>query len=251
MDALKELQMHIKDLARQAETRGTYTYSAFLSSADLSDILARDKDLIPVPYCIWDGAEAAERRLIAFGSEAWFGYPPAWPVTVIRIAPASEKFAETLSHRDYLGALMSLGIERELTGDIIVRGKTAWLYCLDPIAGYLCDSLTSVRHTAVVCTPVSGDIPELAPQFETLRVNVASARIDAVTAGFLGRSRSSMGELFAAGKVFVNSRAVSDGSRLLKEGDVLSVRGFGKAVYDGVDGVSKKGRSYAVLRRYV
>ena len=60
MDASKELQMHIKDLARQAETRGTYTYSAFLSPADLSDILAREKDLIPVPYCVWDGAEAAE-----------------------------------------------------------------------------------------------------------------------------------------------------------------------------------------------
>ena len=54
MDASRELQMHIKDLARQAETRGTYTYSAFLSPADLSDILAREKDLIPVPYCVWD-----------------------------------------------------------------------------------------------------------------------------------------------------------------------------------------------------
>lgn len=251
MDASKELQMHIRDLARQAETRGTYTYSAFLSPAELSDILAREKELIPVPYSVWGGSEAAERKLLCFGSESWFGYAPAWPICVIRIAPAAEKFAETLSHRDYLGALMSLGIERSLTGDIVIREKTAWLFCLDSIADYLCGSLSEVRHTSVRCSVETGDVPELAPRFETLRLNVPSERVDALTAAFLNKSRSSIGELFPAGKVFVNSRAVTDGSRLLKEGDVLSVRGFGKAVYEGIDGTSKKGRSYAVLKKYV
>ena len=251
MDAAKELQMHIKDLARQAESRGTYTYSAFLSPAELSDILARERELIPVPFTVWGGSEAAERKLLCFGSEAWFGYPPAWPICVVAIEPAAERFAEELSHRDYLGALMSLGIDRFLTGDIVIRGKNAWLFCLDSIADYLCENLTSVRHTAVRCHVETGEVPALAPQFQELRVNVASARVDAVAAAFLGKSRSSIGELFASGKVFVNSRTVTDGSKLLKEGDVLSVRGFGKAVYDGVAATSKKGRSYAVLRKYV
>ena len=251
MDATKELQMHIKDLAQRAESRGTYTYSAFLSPAELSDVLARERELIPVPYTLWGGSEAAERKLICFGSEAWFGYPPVWPICVVAIAPAAERFAEELSHRDYLGALMSLGIERELTGDIVIRGKFAWLYCLDSIADFLCENLTSVRHTAVQCHVETGEVPALALQFQTLRLNVASERIDAVTAAFLGKSRSSIGELFSAGRVFVNSRAVADGSKLLREGDILSVRGFGKAAYDGIDGTSKKGRSYAVLRKYI
>ena len=243
--------MHIKDLARQAEARGAYTFSAFLSPAELSDVLAQERELIPVPYGIWGGSEAAERKLFCFGSEAWFGYPPAWPICVVAIEPAAERFAEELSHRDYLGALMSLGIERSLTGDIVIRGKQAWLYCLDSIADYLCENLTSVRHTQVRCHVETGEIPALAPQFQELRLNVPSERIDAVTAAFIGKSRSSISELFTTGKVFVNSRAVADGSKLLKEGDVLSVRGFGKAVYDGVAGTSKKGRSYAVLRKYV
>lgn len=251
MDATKELQMHIKDLARQAETRGTYTYSAFLSPAELSEVLAHERELIPVPYSIWGGSEAAERKILCFGSETWFGYSPAWPICVVAIEPAAERFAEDLSHRDYLGALMSLGIDRALTGDIVIREKQAWLYCLDSIADYLCENLTSVRHTAVRCHVETGDVPALAPQFQELRLNVASERIDAVTAAFIGKSRSSIGELFATGKVFVNSRAVADGSKLLKEGDVLSVRGFGKAVFDGVAGKSKKGRSYAVLRKYL
>ncbi|MBO4290253.1 MAG: hypothetical protein J5865_09185 [Lachnospiraceae bacterium] len=243
--------MHIRDLARQAESRGTYTYSAFLSPAELSDILARERELIPVPFAVWGGSEAAERKLIGFGSETWFGYPPAWPICVIAIEPAAERFAEDLSHRDYLGALMSLGIERSLTGDIVIRGKNAWLYCLDLIADHICENLTSVRHTAVRCHVETGEVPALVPQYQELRLNVASERIDAITAAFIGKSRSSIGELFTAGKVFVNSRAVADGSKPLKEGDVLSVRGFGKAVYDGVAGTSKKGRSYAVLRKYV
>ena len=251
MDATRELQMHIRDLARQAESRGIYTFSAFLSPAELSDILTRERELIPVPYSIWGGSEAAERKLICFGSESWFGYPPPWPVSVIRIAPASARFAEELSHRDYLGALMSLGIDRSLTGDIVIREKTAWLFCLDSIADYLCSSLTSVRHTSVCCSIETEDVPELSPRFETLRLNVPSERIDALTAAFINKSRSSIGELFNSGRVFVNSRAVTDGSRLMKPGDVLSVRGFGKALYEGVGATSKKGRCYAVLKKYL
>ncbi len=250
MENSETLLVHIRDLARQADRRGAYTYSGFLSPAELSEIMQKKDSLLCLPFTLWsDGA--AERRILAFGSEALFGYPPDWPVSVISIMPVSEKFAEELTHRDYLGALMNLGIERTLLGDIIIRGKKAWVYCLDSIAEHICSVLTTVRHTTVKCEKSPGDIPELLPVFEEMRINVASERIDAVTAAFTGKSRSSITELFSSGRVFVNSREVNDGSKLLKEGDILSVRGFGKAVYDGISGASRKGRIYAVLRKYV
>ena len=92
--------------------------------------------------------------------------------------------------------------------------------------------------------------PELAPRFRELRFTVASERLDSLVAGFAGLSRSQVAPLFASGKVFVNSRPVSDRSAKLKPGDILAVRGTGKAVYDGISAQTKKGRLAVMLRQY-
>lgn len=249
MNGEEEVLRHLQDLYRRAEKTGSYVYSGFLSLTE-QDLFEKNVPAGGLSWSMEGGRDEAERRILVCGSERDFGYPPEVPLRVVRVRPRSEKFSEVLTHRDYLGAVLALGIERSLIGDILLRGKEAYVFCLESIAGYL-TSLEKVRRTSVTAEAVRADIPELAPRFEERRLNVAAPRLDAVVAAFCGLSRNHAAPLFPAGRVFVGGRPAPDGSRQLKEGDVFSVRGFGKAIYDGVCGESKKGRLYVSLRQYV
>ena len=115
----------------------------------------------------------------------------------------------------------------------------------------LAAALTQVRRTTVIAEIAAADVPELQPRYAQMRLNVASERLDAVAASFTGLSRAQADRLFAAGKVFVNSRMVTDRSIRLKKGDVLSVRGTGKAVYDGIEYETKKSRLMVRLNKLI
>ena len=250
MEMMNETLRHLSDLYRRAERQNSYTYSGFLSPAEQAAFLAAPPRG-GISCTFEGGAPAAERRILVFGSENDFGYPPEPPITVLAVRPVSEKFAETLTHRDWLGAVLALGIERPLIGDILIREKSAYILCLEQIADYICTNLTEVRRTAVRVTAEAGPVPELAPVLKEEQLNVASERLDAVVAAFCGLARGKADALFAAEKVFVNSLPAKDGSKRLKEGDIFSVRGFGKGIYDGITKETKKGRYYITVRRYI
>ena len=178
---------HLLDLCRKSEKTGRWQYSGFLSLAEQDDLL-RDREAAGFPFQLSGGYEQAERKILAAGDEAEMG-PPELPVQVIAVAPKSEKYAEDLTHRDYLGAVLGLGIDRSLIGDILVRDRRAWLFCLDSATELLVSSLDQVRRTAVTAQVTAADIPELQPRYEPWRINVASERLDAVIAAFAGLSR--------------------------------------------------------------
>ena len=238
---------YLQDLYERAERTGTYQYSGFLSPAEQESF----RRLIPFgAYSFDGGTEAAERRILICGREEDFGYAPEPPISVLEIRCASEKFGEELTHRDYLGAILNLGIDRSLTGDILIRGKTAWLICLQSIADFLTDSLTRVRHTPVRVTVPEGPVEALEPVLEPVSLNVSSERLDALLAAFCGLSRTKAAELISAERVRIDGILITSPDRRLKEGETLSVRGFGKAIYDGIRHETKKGRYFVEMRRY-
>ena len=240
---------HLLDLCRKSEKTGSWQYSGFLSPAEQDDLL-RSREAAGFSFFLTGGYENAERKILAAGNEEDLGKAEP-PLTVIEVRPKSEKYAEELTHRDYLGAILGLGIERSVIGDILVRGKSAWFICLSSVAEMLTSSLDQVRRTTVTATVAGADVPELEPRYAALRVNVASERLDAVVAAFANLSRGQADRLFAAEKVFVNGRTVIDRSTRLKEGDMLSVRGFGKAVYDGIEYETRKKRFLVQLRKLI
>ena len=153
-----------------------------------------------------------------------------------------KKFAEKLSHRDFLGALMNLGIERSTIGDIRVQEKEAYLFCLDTIAPFICDNLETIRHTHVQCT-ITEHFEEMTlekPSEELLQV--ASVRLDAVISKVYHISRGECLDYFRAGKVFVSGRLCENNSKMLRSGDVVNVRGFGKFIFEEELGDTKKGK---------
>ena len=260
MDQDEKLRRHLIDLAALAEKRYNLTSSGFLNLAEQDLFYRLRPEFSPVRCALTGGFSQAERKMALFWPAD--DYNPdfsgltkdpeaAAPISVLLIAPVNARFAEDLTHRDYLGAILNLGIDRSLTGDILVKDHLAYVFCLESMKELLIRDLTRVRNTSVTVSEVSRDIPELVPEYQELRVNVASERLDAVVAALAGVSRSKAVDLFPAQRVFVNSRIITDPGKKLKEGDVLSVRGFGKAIYQGIDGESRKGRLYVTLKKFV
>ena len=241
------LMARFRELAKISGSREIFTFSDFVSPSDAA--------LAPqcaggVPFRSWGGMDGCERVMLRFGDEALIGYEIPFPITVIRVRARSERFAEDLTHRDFLGALMHLGIERDVLGDILLRDNCAWVFVKEQIAPFIEEELVSVKHTAVTCTRME-EIPEdVRLRREERLLNVPSVRLDALVARLYHLPRGKAKDLFASGLVLVNGSEAKE-SASLKEGDAVSVRGFGKFLYAGVEKETKKGRIVARVEVYV
>ena len=241
----------VAEWAERAYRQGTYCFSHFLSLAELNDFHALLPTLPPVPWALFGGAEGCERQMLRFGDEALCGYDAAFPIACLATLPEYPKYAEPLTHRDYLGALMALGIEREVLGDIIIRGGAAYLFCEERMAPFIREHFTQARHTALTCRD-AGELPEGALfALRRLSVQLTSQRIDALIAHVFRLSRAEAQALFPAGKVFVSGRLCESPGYTPKAGDILSVRGYGRVRYVGVESLSKKGKENTAVELYV
>lgn len=245
------MKQHLTDLANRCYQNGHYTFSHFLSPSEIDEFFQINKELSFVEYTLYGGSEEAERQMLRFGSEEMFGYVEEFPICCIHCRPLTPKFAENLGHRDVLGALMNLGIERNVIGDIWVKDKQSYFFCIDSMADYICEQLTKIRHTNVICSKEDGLPEEFRPERRREEHIIASGRCDALIAKVYNLSRGKCIPLFQNKKVFVNSRQFENNSGALREGDVVSVRGFGKFVYLGVVRETKKGRITVAIERYM
>lgn len=237
-DDERYLVSRLKELSKRSFNRGIWTYSEFLTMAEQALVASASE----CSFELVGGFEAAERRIAVFGSEENCGYQYEAPLKVVKIEPVSKKFSDNLSHRDFLGSIMSLGIKREVLGDIVIRENTGYVVCLENIAEYLCDNIVQIKHTTVHCE-VLDSMPEGAMSEPTEKeVLVSSERVDAVVSAVYNLSRSDSKELFDQKKIFIDSKSVIAPSAALKEGNVVSVRGKGRFKYFGVVRQTKKGK---------
>ena len=160
----------------------------------------------------------------------------------IHIQPAYPKFAEKLSHRDVLGALMSLGIERSKIGDLIVNESQMFFFAKEEIVPYILEQLTSVRRTVVTLQAESFRSIDYMPRFEEKEAIITSNRLDAVIAAICNSSRSASLRMIQEGKIYVNGAECLHNIYYCKQGDLLSIRGFGKVRFGEILGVTKKER---------
>ncbi|MFI3167971.1 MAG: YlmH/Sll1252 family protein [Bacillota bacterium] len=243
---MSEIKNRLADLAGQSYSKNIYTFSDFLSESSLSEVEFVKFDAKKEEF---GGCDFASRKMLRFGSDC-FG-SGEFPIKILHICPKSKKFAVEISHRDILGAVMSLGIVREKVGDIFTDGKDAYVVCESKIAKYICENLESVARNTVEIA-VATQIPEsFAPKTEMLKLSVASPRVDSVICKLYNISRESALELFRTLKVSVSSKATENNSKILQCGDVVSVRGFGKFKFVGEAGISKKGKTYVQIEKFV
>lgn len=244
-----QLKKRFSDLSRMAERRGIVTFSNFLNINELN-IFRQVLPELRTSVQLFGGYEYAERQMIAFIPDALY-YDWEFPISCLRFTPSYPKFAEELTHRDILGALMNLGIERSRIGDIKLDGQTYYIFCEESLAPFLSEQLSQIRHTMVTGEIIEAGLYQIEQKFETLDGIVASIRLDNIVAFVTSKSRSQSVILIQSQKVFVNERLITSNAYDCKEGDVISIRGFGKYIFDGSFGETRKGRTKISIRKYV
>lgn len=238
----QKLKNRLHELAERSFSQGIYTFTGFLGLGEQDVFWQEEPKLRYAGYTLYGGCEGADRVMVRFGNAEELGYEVPFPIICIHVAPVQQKFADDLSHRDFLGALMNLGIERSTVGDIRAGEKQAYLFCQDSMAEFICGNLEQVRHTHVKCT-VTEDIETLQREEPlTVTVQVQSLRVDAVLAKVYNMSREKSLELFRAGKVYVNGRLCENNSRLLGPEEKVNARGYGKFVLRGEVRETRKGK---------
>lgn len=251
---------HIKDLAGRAYQNDYTTHTQFLGLSELAAVVdAIQKDggsaehgiYNEVRFTLYGGYEEAERKVLCF-------LPSYLDAEMLRlqedndgsivscllVAPVNVKFADPLTHRDYLGALMNLGIERDQIGDILTSedGSRAFIFVMKDMEEVILKELIRIRHTSVKCSRVSNKDCDLRPVFDEVQGSVASERLDAILALIYHISRNEAQELVSREQVFIDGRTAYSAGYDLKEGARVSVRGHGKFRYLGILGNTKKGR---------
>lgn len=246
-------EKRMKDLANRAYSHDIVLYTDFLNLDELHKIHSISPKELPVQVLTFGGYDLAERQMAAFLPDAlsYLEGELPYPLVCLRIRPLALKFAEKLSHRDYLGALLNLGIDRSMIGDILVGEEGAYCFCKESMSGFIQENLTRVRHTSVSAEPVHdpGELPR--PKFREIQGTVSSIRLDTLLALAFGESRSKIVPCIEGGKVFVNAKLVTSNGYTPVPGDLISVRQKGRFLYEERFGETKKGRIRVLLKRYI
>lgn len=239
----------ISDLIGRAKRTGFFTYTDFLEEPALDDALRAAK-AADVDAAAYGGAPFSTRKIVRFGDPGSYG-EAAFPLRVLKISPKGEKFAQEMTHRDYLGALLALGIERASVGDLYIDGKVAWVAVEAQLSDFVCRSLDRVGRTTVVCEECDAFPEALAPKTEEVRLTVSSLRLDAVLSRLWHLSRDDSRLLFDRGLVTCFGRTVEKCTYTPKEGDVIAARGYGKVVIRAFPGETKRGRIVVIADKFV
>ena len=198
------------------------------------------------------GYEDAERKMLVYLPEyldASVLYDEDAPIVCLH---AEFYNGDTLSHRDFLGALMGAGIARETVGDICISGNTCDLLVSRQIAPYILQNLTSAGRTVLHLSQIPlSELRVPDPEVKEIRDTVASVRLDSIISSGFRISRSLAAQFITAGKVAIDGLPCEKPDKTIPEGAQISLRGSGKIKLTSIGGQTKKGRISVVIHRYV
>lgn len=240
---------HFVDLSRQAQQKDIVLFSDFLNLNEQNMF----RQVIPELYCSFEwsgGYETSERQMVAFLPDA-LCYTWSYPISCLKITPKNKKFADELTHRDVLGSLMNLGIERALLGDILVDDGRIYVFCQERIADYIEKELTRIRHTVVQITQSDAQEVHIEPKTEGMEGIITSNRLDSIVACICKISRSQANEWVRGGKVFIDNREMLNTTYECKPGELISVRSAGRFRFQGSKGETRKGRLKIQFEKYI
>lgn len=238
-----------EDLLARCDRRGCITSTAFLTPAEQAAVEAYFRRRPGCRLVFFGGHPDCERRA-AFFLPDWLDAADFDPWAEIRALKITASFG-TPGHRDYLGALLALGVRREWIGDIRIDGQTAWVFCLPSVAGQL-SGLTQAGRVSVKAEEIPArEVPEPVLRRKAVTFTVQSPRLDAVLSETFRLSRTVAARQIAAGFASLNHLPCLKSDAPVREGDILSLRGFGKAEIRSIGGESRKGRLFVTAEIFL
>ena len=239
------LLRRIEDLYRRCEKTNHLTSTAFLTPAEQAAAAQHAKTLPGCRMVLTGGQEDCERKAAFFLPDYLDpeDFDPGEEISALRV----DAYYGTPGHRDYLGALLALGVRREWVGDIRVDGQTAWVFCLPSVAGQLAGLEQAGRVSVKAAVIPLSDVPIPERRRREVRFTVQSPRFDAVLGETFRLSRTQAVKLIAAGAASLNYLPCLKNDAPVAEGDVISLRGHGKATVAEIGGQSRKGRLFVQM----
>ena len=198
------------------------------------------------------GYEDAERKMLVYLPEYLDEsclYDDDSPLVCLRATFFEE---DSLSHRDFLGALMGAGIARETVGDICVGKGCCDFFVTAEVAPYILQNFLSAGRTRVHMEKIplqDAQIPEA--EVKEIKDTVASLRLDSIISSVFRIGRSLAAQYIHAGKAAIDGLPCEKPDKTVSEGMKISVRGLGKIKIHGINGRTKKDRISVVIHRYV
>ena len=227
----------IEDKKRQCEEQYCVSYTAFL---DIHQCALAENEYKFTKHILYGGYDDAERRIMIFLPDYMDDIDES-PLEILRVT--IPKGGKELGHRDYLGSILSLGIDRNITGDIIVRKDGADIIILKSMEEFLLSHYDQAGHTHLTTriVPIEElDLGEVHTHIK--RDTVASLRLDNVIGSAFHLSRTKAQECIKSGVVFVNNIECDKPDKDIAEGDKIVLRGKGKAVLKAVGARTRKDR---------
>lgn len=248
----------ILDKKKYAADNSMITNSSFLTIDERSDTKFLEKEMSDSVRTYYYGGFDDAERCVAVFIPVFYGISNITdyfsenthdnPLSLIRLK--KDKFSK-LSHRDYLGSLMGLGIKREVIGDIITDDDGCYFFCLKAMERFICENLNKSGRGTVNCTAVDiNQLPVGEDNFVEEFISVSSMRLDSVVSLSFGLSRSKAVEAINKGIVFVNSAVITKIDQNINCADKIVLRGKGKVIIKEIAGQSKKGRQHLIIKKY-
>ena len=220
---------------------GDIVLTDFLDFEEQNEIYALEKSHIEIE--LFGGFDDAERKRALIGSSN--NNTNDFDIVIIQSSFDSKYGA--IGHRNVLGTIMSLGIERNTFGDIVVEDNLITIFVSKEISEYLIKNLSMISHQRmnweILSSFKQSNIKE-----EVKTINVASMRLDAVVAKSINVGRSEAVEIINSGNVLINHKQCLNITHNVKEQDILSIRKFGRIEILEIVGLSKKNRTIVEIR---
>ena len=197
---------------------------------------------------VWGGFSDAERTMLGFFPEYEEPEPDSFPIACVEIN-YNDKFSRELTHRDFLGSVLGLGINREKVGDITIENDHAYVFAEKEVASFICSDLERVGHTKVK-TKLLESYDKPPKKGEEKRITLTSLRLDAFLSGAFNLSRGKVSDLIKGEKAFINWAVTTNPSKSVSQGDMITLRGTGRAMLKEIQGITKKERVAVLLEIY-
>ena len=235
----------VEDLYKRSLNKNIVTCTGFLTPAEKQTIITK---LNYTNAVFLGGVKSAERVRVFFLPD----YMEEIDIKDYVTAFCANFSFKKLSHRDFLGALLSLGIERRCRGDIYVFEKEAYFLVTNDIASYVKNNFDKVSNVGVKLKEVSLDeVVTIDPVFKEIVFSVSGLRLDSVVSGSINESREKSNLLVKSGVVLLNYLVCEIPSKEVREGDIFSIKGYGKYVLKEIGGESRRGKIFVKVNKYI
>lgn len=251
VDSAEDRLWYAKALDRleSVQKRHNTDFTDFTNPFRANRFISIAKKHFPADIEAFGGYPQAERLMLGFAPEGYGLNETDFPIAAIKIGYA-EKFSKSLEHRDFLGSIIGLGLDRSKTGDILLIDSAAVVVCSSDIADYIKANLEFVGHTKVKIETADLSSLDYEQNTKHKKIIVASLRLDAVISAAFGLSRSKAAALIKSEKAFINWICEKSAAKTLKENDIVTLRGCGRLKISEIINETKKGRLVINVRIY-